>query len=126
MPMLTDIATVKIGKQRAANTLNGLLAIRRTMPQPELRLKNKLKTTLTVGDTSKIQDFKLPSDSNGIYASWRSELEKTPVHDLYESQPLNQVKDTTKEDINSFLLDKKHNEWLKEVDERMKHLGFKK
>lgn len=126
MPKLTDIATVKIGKQQAANTFNSLLAIRRTMPQPELSLKNKLKTTLTVGDTSKIQDFKLPAESNGVYASWRSELEKTPVHDLYESQPLNKVKDNTKEDVQDIMLVRRHKEWLKEVDERISKLNLKR
>ena len=125
MPMLTDIASVKIGKQQADNTLNGLLAIRRTMSQPELSLKNKLKTTLTVGDASKIYKFKLPAASNGVYASWRSELEKAPVHDLYESQPLNKVKDNTKEDVQNMILVRRHNEWLKEVDERIRRLKIK-
>ena len=125
MPKLTDIATVKIGKQQAANTLNGLLAIRRTMPQPELSLKNKLKTTLTVGDTSKIHNFKLPAESNGVYASWRSELEKAPAHDSYQLQPLNKVQDHPTEPVHDMMLLRKHKEWLKEVDERIRKLKIR-
>lgn len=116
MPILTDIATVTIGKQKAPDALKALYAFRRTFPKPELNLNTKLRTTLVVGDASKLGTIKLPSESRGIFASWRSELEKVPVHDLYESQPLNTVKDNSSEDIDAMLLEMRHTEWLKEID----------
>lgn len=125
MPRLTDIAVVKIGKEQASDALKGLYAFRRTMPQKELSLKNRLRTTLVIGDASKSGSIKLPSESKGTFASWRSNLEREPRYDLVESQPLNKVKDTTKEDIRALMLEMKHKKWLEEVDARMRKLGFK-
>lgn len=125
MPRLTDIAIIKTGKQILPDTQKGLYALRRTLPQPELSLKNKLRTNLTIGDESKMKGFELPVESNGVYASWRKELEKAPKYDLYESKPLNQVKSTDKEDVENLMLSMKHNEWLKEINERIKRLRLK-
>lgn len=115
MPKLTDIARMSIGKQ-SIDIKKGLFEIRRSFPSPKLSVAEKLRTTVTVGNESKIKGFQIPEDSNGTFASWRKELEKEPIHDLYESQPLNKVKDTTNEDVDSMILEMKHKEWLEEID----------
>lgn len=127
MPLLTDIATMKLGKQVVADTQKGMYALRRTLPQPELSLASKLRTSVTGGSEANLGKLSLPStDSKGVYASWRSELERVPVYDLCEHKPLNQVKDTDKEDLQAFIRERRHKEWLEEVDARLKKLGFKK
>lgn len=127
MPLLTDIAMIQLGKQVVTDTKKGMYALRGIMTQPELSLASKLRTSLTVGSEAKLGKLSLPStNSKGVYASWRSELERTPVYDLCEHKPLNQVKDTDKEDLQAFIRERKHKEWLEEVDARLKKLGFKK
>lgn len=125
MPRLTDIATFSIGKKTFADTREGIYALKKSFPEEELNFATRLRTHLQVGDVKPGTLSLPPSDSKGVYASWRSELEREPIYDLYRKTPLNQVKDTTHEDLNNFLLERKHREWLKEVDERIRRLQIK-
>ncbi len=127
MPLLTEIATIKFGKQVAENTKNGLYALRRTMPQSELSIANRLRTTVTIGSGANLGKVSVPlTESKGVYASWRSELERTPVYDLCEHKPLNQVKNTDNEDLQEFIRERRFNEWLEDIDAHLKKLGFLK
>lgn len=125
MPKLIDMAFVTVGKTRTADTQKALIEYSNRLQKP-LSLKNKMKVQLTVGDESKLVSIKGFEDSNGIFASWCKELERVPKTDIYEFQPLNKVKTTDKEDIRNLDLEIKHKEWLKEVNERMEKLGFRK
>ncbi len=125
MPKLTDIAIMKFGKTIIADTTRGMYTLRRQLPKEELSLANRLRTTVNIGNENNLKGLEHLAESKGVYASWRSELEREPHFDLCEKTPLNTVKDTTKEDFTDFILDIKHKEWLKAVDERMKKLGFK-
>ena len=127
MPLLTEIATIKFGKQVAADTKKGMYELSNKMFRKETSIANKLRTSVAVGSEANLGTITLPStESNGIYASWCSELERKPMFDLYESQPLNQIKNDDKKEFQEFLLEMRHKEWLKEVENKMKELGFKK
>ncbi len=127
MPLLTDIATVSIGKQRVADGAKGLFSIRRKFPNKELTLANRLRTTVTVADESNLGKLILPStDSKGVFAGWCRELDKVTTNDLYKSEPLNKVKDTKADNLKKQMLEENLKIWLAEVKTRMEKLGFKK
>lgn len=124
MPKLTEIARMTVAGKPVANAERGLYAYRRSLPQEELSIINKLRTSLNVGNADKITTFQQPAESNGIYASWRSELERTPKFDLCQKTPLNEVKDTTETDVSKLILDMKYQNWIQNVNERVKHIRF--
>ena len=127
MPLLTDIAKIQIGKQIVKDTRKGMYEIQQHFPLPEQSLTSRLRTSVTVGSENNLGKVSLPpSESKGTYASWLSEFERTPVYDLYESQPLNQIQDTEKQKLQEFILEKKHKEWLEEINSRIKKLRLKK
>ena len=126
MPGLLDIARVSVGKQQAEDAQKALIQYSRTLYRPPLTIKNKLKTQINVGDESKLESFAAPSESDGIFASWRSELNRKPAVDYFERQPLNKVKvHDEKDDIKQLEREIKYRDWLKDVDARMRKLGFK-
>lgn len=127
MPLLMNIATVNIGKQKIADGAKGLFSIRRTLPNEKLTLANKLRTTVTVADESNLGKLILPStDSKGIFAGWCRELDRVAANDLYKSEPLNKVKDTKADNLRKQMLEENYKNWLAEVNARMEKLGFKK
>ena len=127
MPGLLDIATVTVGKQRTANAENALLQYSRGLYRPPLSIKNKLKTQFHFGDESKLGKMVIPAESDGVFASWRKELNRQPAADVFELQPINKVKTPNDaEELKELELEIRHKEWLKEIDARLKKLGFKR
>lgn len=127
MPGLLDIATVTVGKQRTANAENALLQYSRGLYRPPLSIKNKLKTQFYFGDESKLGKMVIPAESDGVFASWRKELNRQPAADVFELQPINKVKTPNDaEELKELELEIRHKEWLKEIDTRLKKLGFKR
>ncbi len=125
MPSLLDIALVKVGKQSAADAQKALTTYSKNLYRPPLSMKNKLKTQINIGDESHMSKFIKPPESDGIFASWCKNLNRKPAEDLFEHQPLNQVKtNNNKAEIRQLELEIKHKNWLQEVKERMAKLGF--
>ncbi len=126
MPGLLDIARVSVGKHQAEDAQKALIRYSRTLYRPPLTIKNKLKTQVNIGDESCLKKFVAPPDSDGIFASWRKELNRKPAVDYFEHQPLNKVKvHDEKDDIKQLEREIKYRDWLKDVDARMRKLGFK-
>ena len=130
MPNLMDIAKISMNKVQV-NTpykaLNSVIdnnnATKKVTKQAELSLKNKLKTTVKIGNET--QAYKMPEDSFGDFASWNKELEKTPKTDAFQTAPINKVKNNDKTDIKQEMLSYKVKEWLNKVDARISKLGYK-
>lgn len=89
-----------------------------------LLIKNQLKTKLNIGNAENLGKITLPSESEGIFASWNGQLNRQPKTDIFQSKPLNTVKKANNDDIQELLLEAKHKKWLEEVNSRIKKLGF--
>ena len=121
MPQLIDlVGKMSINNVPSKNIGKSIKALRDRLPKEELTLENKLRTTFQVNSG---KAFK--TESSGLYAGWRDELNRVTSFDSFQRQPLNKVK-TTDEEKEVKLLKKalKHQEWLKAVDERMAQMGF--
>ena len=89
-----------------------------------LLIKNQLKTTLNIGNAENLGKITLPSESEGIFASWCGKLNRQPKSDIFQKSPLNKVKIPDNDNIQELMLESKHKTWLAEVNTRMKKLGF--
>lgn len=126
MPGLLDIARVITGKTPAADAQKALLTYSRELYRRPLSIKNKLRTQVTLGDESKIENFKIPAESEGVYAGWNLKMDRKPSVDFFEHRSLNQVKQNEiQDDIAGLELEIKHRDWLDGVKTRMKRMGFK-
>ena len=124
--MLTDIATMSIGKTKVNDVNKSLYSIARNLYREPLNVKNKLRTTLTIGNAENTGKIGMPSDCDGVFASWRNELNRQPKQDCFKLSPLNKVKkNSNNDDLKAAKKAFEYTQWLKEVDERMKNLGFK-
>ena len=48
-----------------------------------LLIKNQLKTTLNIGNAENLGKITLPSESEGIFASWCGKLNRQPKSDIF-------------------------------------------
>lgn len=121
MPKISEIATLIITKtsQKSKGSSKNT-----TQVQP-LKIKNKLKTQVSVGDESKLEKFRAPSENDEIFASWQKELNKKAAKDCFEREPLNKVKTPDNDDINALEREIRYRNWLQDVYDKMKTLGFK-
>lgn len=89
-----------------------------------LLIKNQLKTTVNIGNAENLGKITLPSESEGIFASWCGKHNRQPKSDIFQKSPLNKVKTQDNDNIKELMLEAKHKKWLTEVNTRMKKLGF--
>lgn len=77
-----------------------------------LLIKNQLKTTLNIGNAENLGKITLPSESEGIFASWCGKLNRQPKSDIFQKSPLNKVKTQDNDNIKELMLEAKHKNGL--------------
>ena len=73
-----------------------------------LLIKNQLKTTVNIGNAENLGKITLPSESEGIFASWCGKLNRQPKSDIFQKSPLNKVKTQDNDNIKELMLEAKH------------------
>lgn len=125
MPMLTEIATVLNGKNRAVDAKNALIGYSKTFPQEQNGLKNRMRVTLNIGSTENLGEIKLPAENDKLFAGWCDKLNRQPVYDLFNETPINKVKPKP-ENVEDAVLAFKYEKWINKVRENMEKFGFKR
>ena len=130
MPQLIDL----LGKMTVSNkTINSSEIYSRAsmlpnkFPRPDLTVKNRLKTSIQFGDETLSKPYREAGLGEGLFASWKDELNKQPKTDCFELSPISSANKSLKseeneleEEVRQLAMEIKLNEWKKNVDARIR------
>ena len=130
MPQLIDVlGKMTIGKDRIINTseiYKKATLLPNQFPRPALTVKNRLKTTIQIGEeASSAKKYNDSCLDKNIFAPWLPELNRQPKTDCFQLQPINKIKQNANNELQNIRQEYMFSKWLQEVDARIQNLKLK-